>query len=139
MGPVEYMIVEFPGNQFKGEIVPALQDLVSSRTIRIIDLLFVKKDADGNVSIVEIDSVSPEEAVAFSTFDGDLYDLLNEQDIALVAEKMQPNSSGAVMVFEHLWAIPLRDAVVNAGGRLVDDDRVPEVVAEAAMQAALAA
>jgi hypothetical protein len=132
------MIVEFPGNQFKGEIVPALKELVSSGTIRIIDLLFVKKDADGNVSSVEIDSVSPEEAIAFSTFDGEIYDLLNEQDIALVAEKMQPNSSGAVMVFEHLWAIRLRDAVVNAGGRLIDDDRVPEVVAEAAMQAALA-
>ena len=138
MGPVEYIIVEFPGNQFKGEIVPALKELVSSGTIRIVDLLFVRKDADGNVTSVEIDSVSPEEAIAFSTFDGELYDLLNEQDIALVAEKMQPNSSGAVLIFEHLWAIRLRDAVVNAGGRLVDDDRVPAVVADAAMQAALA-
>jgi hypothetical protein len=139
MGPVEYLIVEFPGNKFKGEIVPALQELTANGTIRILDLLFVKKDADGNVIALELENLPRKESAAFDDLDGEIDGLFNEEDIALAAEKLQPNSSAALLVFENVWSTRLRDAIVNAKGRLVDNARIPADVVEAAMQAALAA
>jgi len=139
MGPVEYLIVEFPGNKFKGEIVPALQELTANGTIRILDLLFVKKAADGSVTAVELENLPRKEAAAFDDLDGEIDGLFNEEDIALAAEKLQPNSSAALLVFENVWSTRLRDAVVNAKGRLVDNARIPDAVVEAAMKAILPA
>jgi hypothetical protein len=139
MGPVEYLIVEFPGNQFKGDIVPALKELTHNGTVHIIDLIFIKKDGDGNVKSFELSNLSAAEAAAFNDLDAEIDDLLNEEDIALAAEKLRPNSSAALLVFEHTWATRLRDAVVNSGGRLVDNERVPAAIVEAAMAAARSA
>jgi hypothetical protein len=140
LGPVEYLVIAFPGNQFNGEIVPALTELIKNNTIRILDLLFIKKDADGsNMAWMEQTALPAVEAQAFRDFTGEIYDLLNEEDITVLAEKLEPNSAAAVVVFEHTWAIRLRDAVVNSGGQLVDVARIPAPVAEAAMHAALAA
>jgi hypothetical protein len=136
MGPVEYLVVEFPGNQFNGDIVPALKELTRNGTIHIIDLIFVKKDGDGNVKSFELSNLSAAEAAAFNDLDGEIDDLLNEEDVLLAAEKLQPNSAGALLVFEHTWATRLRDAVVNSGGRLVDNDRIPTAVVDAAFAAA---
>jgi len=135
MGPVEYLVVAFPGNQFRGEIVPALKELTDNGTIRIIDLVFIRKDADGSFTWDELSNIPVQEAAPFDDLDGEVDYLLNEADIILEAEKLQPNSSGAALVFEHVWATRLRDAVVNAGGHLVDNDRVPAAVVEAAMKA----
>ena len=135
MGPVEYLVVAFPGNQFRGEIVPALQELTKNGTIRIIDLVFIRKDADGTVTWEELSNIPVQEAAPFDDLDGEVNYLLNEQDIIMEAEKLQPNSSAAALVFEHVWATRLRDAVVNAGGHLVDSNRVPAAVVEAAMKA----
>ena len=136
MGPVEYLIVEFPGNRFKGELVPALEELTDSGTIRIIDLLFVKKDADGQVTAFELSELDDEEGAAFDDLDGEINDLLNEEDIMIAAEMLEPNSSAAMMVFENVWATRLRDAIVNANGRLVDNARIPAAVVQAALYAA---
>ena len=136
MGPVEYLIVEFPGNQFKGEIVPALEELTDNGTIRIIDLLFIKKDAEGQVDWFELDALDDAEAKAFDDIDGEIDDLLNEEDIMIAAEMLEPNSSAAMMVFENVWATRLRDAIVNANGRLVDNARIPAPVVQAALEAA---
>ena len=136
MGPVEYLVVEFPGNQFNGDVVPALKELTRNGTIHIIDLIFVKKDKDGNVKSFELSNLSAAEAAAFNDLDGEIDDLLNEEDILLAAEKLRPNSAGALLVFEHTWAIRLRDAVVNSGGRLVENDRIPAAVVDAAFAAA---
>jgi hypothetical protein len=135
MGPVEYLVVAFPGNQFRGEIVPALKELTDNGTIRIIDLVFIRKDADGSFTWDELSNIPVQEAAPFDDLDGEVDYLLNEADIILEAEKLQPNSSAAALVFEHVWATRLRDAVVNAGGHLVDNDRVPAAVVEAAMKA----
>ena len=136
MGPVEYLVVEFPGNQFNGDVVPALKELTRNGIIHIIDLIFVKKDKDGNVKSFELSNLSAAEAAAFNDLDGEIDDLLNEEDILLAAEKLRPNSAGALLVFEHTWAIRLRDAVVNSGGRLVENDRIPAAVVDAAFAAA---
>ena len=135
MGPVEYLVVEFPGNKFNGEIVPALVDLVKSGTIRILDLLFIRKEADGSFEAMELDMLPPAEAASFDDLDGEILGLLNAEDVTILARQLQPNSSGALLVFEHTWSTPLRDAVVNANGRLVDNARIPADVVDAAMVA----
>jgi hypothetical protein len=137
MGPVDYLLVEFPGNDFKGEIVPALAELTHNGTIRIIDLLFIPKDAEGEITWQELTDLPGANAAAFDDLDGEVNDLLNEDDIVREAELLQPHSSAAVLVYENVWATKLRDAVVNAGGRLVDHARVPAAVVEEAMKAAL--
>ena len=139
MGPVEYLVVEFPGNKFKGEIVPALKELTDNGTIRILDLVFVRKDADGNVRAIELSDLPAQEAALFDDLDGEIDDLLNEEDIMLVADLLQPNSSAGLLVFENAWATRLRDAVVKSGGRLVDNARIPAAVVDAAFEAAKAA
>ena len=134
MGPVEYLVVEFPGNKFKGEIVPALKELTDSGIIRIIDLIFIRKDGDGSVQSIELNNLPADEAAAFDDLDGEIDDLLNEADIEAAAELLSPNSSAGLLVYEHVWATRLRDAVAGAGGRLVDNGRIPAAVVEAAMQ-----
>lgn len=136
MGPVEYLVVEFPGNKFNGDVVPALTELTKNGTIHIIDLVFIKKDADGAVSSFELSDLSDDESLGFADLDGEIDDLLNEEDILLLADKLQPNSSAAAMVFEHVWAKRLGDAIVNSHGRLVDSARIPRAVVRAAMEAA---
>ncbi len=135
MGPVEYLVVEFPGNKFKGEIVPALIELVENETIRIIDLLFVKKDEEGNVSSFELSALSNDESAAFDDLDGEVSDLLSEEDILNEAELLMPGSSGAILVFENVWAERFATAVRNADGRVVDNARIPASVIEAALAA----
>ena len=137
MGPVEYLIVEFPGNQFKGEIVSALNELISNGTIRILDLIFIRKDADGSVTWNELSALPVEEASLFNVLGTEFHDLMTEEDFIFAAEMLQPDSSAGVLLFEHAWATRLRDAIVNAKGRVVDNASIPAAAVEAAMEAAL--
>lgn len=135
MGPVEYLVVEFPGNKFSGEIVPALIELVANETIHIIDLLFIKKDADGNITTFELSTLEDEEAAPFEDLDGDIEGLLSEEDILAEAALLLPDSSGAILVYESLWAERLATAARNADGRIVDSGRISMDLIEAAMAA----
>lgn len=119
LGPVELLFVEFPGNQFTGEIVPALTELTDQGTIRILDLVFVAKDADGNAVGIELEELPSESKDAFSELVEELESLISEEDVEDLAETLEPNSSAAILLYEHTWAIPFRDAVANSGGRLV--------------------
>jgi len=134
IGPVEYLIVAFPGNQFKGEIIPALADLVDAGTIRIIDLAFVMKDADGAVVTAELGDLDSEIFKAFDALSPETMGLLNEEDLAAAGEELDPNSSAALLVWEDTWATALRDAIVNAGGEVLDLERVPYQVVNAAVE-----
>lgn len=134
IGPVEYLIVAFPGNQFKGEIIPALADLVETGTIRIIDLAFVMKDADGAVVTAELGDLDSEVFKAFDALSPETMGLLNEEDLAAAGEELDPNSSAALLVWEDTWATTLRDAIVNAGGEVLDLERVPYQVVNAAVE-----
>ena len=134
IGPVEYGVVAFPGNQFKGEIAPALGDLVESGTIRIIDLAFVIKDSDGNVAAAEIEDAGSEVLRAFEAITYQRDGLISENDIAEIAAALDPNSSALIMVWEDLWATKLSDAVRNAGGIVVALERVPREVVEEAIE-----
>ena len=134
IGPVEYMIVAFPGNRFKGEIVPALAELVEAGTIRIIDLAFVMKDADGVVVTAEMGDLDSEVFKAFDALSPETMGLLNQEDLAAAGEELEPNSSAALLVWEDVWATKLRDAILNAGGELLDLERVPYEVVNAAVE-----
>jgi hypothetical protein len=138
IGPVEYMILAFPGNRFKGEIVPALAELVDSGTIRVIDLAFVIKDADGDVATLEMADLDSEVYQAFDALTSETLGLLNEEDLRAAAEELEPNSSAALLVWEDLWAAKFADAVRNADGVVLDLERVPYEVVQAAIDFASA-
>jgi Family of unknown function (DUF6325) len=131
IGPVEYMIVGFPGNQFNGEIAPALADLITSGTIRILDLVFIAKDADGNHVAVEFDE---HDALAgFGDLDGDVGGLISHDDIEYAAEALEPDSSAALLIWEDTWAKPLVDAMRASGGVLIEGSRIPHDLIEPAL------
>jgi uncharacterized membrane protein len=139
VGPIEYLVVAFPGNKFKGEIVPALAELVESNTIRILDLVFILKDEEGNVAAIELADLDPEdEAAAMSDISEVDAGLLNEDDIALAAEALEPNSSAGLLVFENVWATRFAEAVRNADGQLIANERIPYDVVQAALAYAAA-
>jgi len=134
IGPVEYMIVAFPGNEFKGDILPELARLQDTNTIRIIDLAIVIKDEDGKAEAIEVSDLGSEFGSALSNLLGNEGGgLLNEDDLMAAADELENNSSAALLVWEDVWATKLRDAIVNAGGELWDLERVPGEVVQAAI------
>jgi Family of unknown function (DUF6325) len=133
IGPVEYVIISFPGNHFKGEIVPALSKLIESGTVRIIDLVFILKDDQGDVAIFEFDQL--EELAPFSTLQGEAGGLVNEEDIAYAADALEPNSSAALLVWEDTWATEFAQAVRNADGIILEGARIPYQLVDEAFAA----
>jgi uncharacterized membrane protein len=130
VGPVEILMVEFPGNEFTGEIAPALAELVDQGTIRVIDLLFVTKDADGNVGAIELRDTDDAVRSAFEPIVEEASGLLSEEDIEDLGEGLDPNSSAAMLLFEHVWATRFRDAVLASGGELLASVRIPKEVVD---------
>jgi hypothetical protein len=128
IGPVEYLIVAFPDNQFKGEIAPALADLVESGTIRVLDLVFVTKDADGNVGVIEYDE--HDGLRAFAEIEGEVGGVISHEDIDHATHDLPANSSAAVLVWEDVWATPFVEALRNAGAVLVESARIPHDLIE---------
>ncbi len=132
--PVEYLIVAFPGNKFQGEIAPALAELVESETIRIIDLAFVAKDAEGNVAAFEVSDLDPDVQAALEEMGAEPTGLFSEEDLMAAAEELDPESSAALLVWEDLWAGRLADAIRDAGGELYDLGRIPHEIVMAARE-----
>ena len=131
-GPVDVVLLKFPGNQFKGEIGPALRDLVVRGLVRVLDLLFVYKDVDGTVGSIELGGLGPALEPSFADLDGQLGGgLFDAEDVAEVAAGLEPGSSVAVVAIENVWAIPFIYAVRRAGGELIDQARVPSDVVAA--------
>lgn len=122
--PVDLVLLGFPGNQFTGDIAPALADLVSSGTVRILDLVFITKDADGNVAGVELDQLG-DVAAGFDDVDGEVSGLLTDEDIDAAGEELEPNSSAALLMFENTWASKFVSAVRAANGELIAHERIP--------------
>jgi hypothetical protein len=134
--PVEYVIISFPGSRFSGGIMPALTELVESGTIRIIDLVFIKKDADGDVTAFELDALEEGGELGLEELEGEAGDLLSEQDLELAAEMLEPDSSAALLVWEQVWAERIADAIRDSGGVLVAGERIPQDIVDAARAAA---
>ena len=128
LGPVDLLVVKFPGNQFKGEIAPALTALVESGTIRVIDLLFANKYENGRVEMVEINDLDDADFRRFDPVITDVTDILTDDDVETLTAALEPNSSAALLLFENTWATKFVDALRNAQGELVMSERIPRVV-----------
>jgi len=139
LGPVEYVMIEFPSTTTIGDIEPALQELVSSGTVRIIDLMFIKKDIEGHVQVLEVDQLDSVSALRYEELDAEIDDLVNMEDIEIAAAELSPDSIAAVLVWEDAWAKRFAEAMRAAGGRVVENERIPSAVVEAAMQASVGA
>ena len=135
LGPVDWIVVEFPGSKFKGEIAPALRDLVERDLVQVLDLLVLKKDADGTLEAFELSDLDPAEIGEMRTYEAELAMLLSEDDVTAVAEAIEPGSSAAVLVWENAWAAPFASAVRRAGGQLVASGRIPIQALLAAIEA----
>jgi uncharacterized membrane protein len=122
-GPVDLVLLRFPGNQFTGEIAPALGELVSNGIVRILDLVFIIKDADGNVAGVELADLG-DVGAAFESIDGEVSELLTDEDIEAAGEELEPNSSAALLMFENSWAGRFVNAVRAANGEVVAYERI---------------
>jgi hypothetical protein len=138
IGPVDYMIVAFPGNEFRGEIAPALADLVEAGTIRIIDLAFVGKDTDGEILAFEVSDLDPHVREGLEKIGIEVSGLFNEDDIMPAGEELEPNTSAALLVWENVWARDVAQKMRDAGGVLLDFERLPHEVVQAARDAVLA-
>jgi hypothetical protein len=135
LGPVDWIVVEFPGSKFNGEIAPALQDLVGRGIVRVLDLLVLKKDEDGSLEAFEISDLDLSEAGELREYEKELAMLLREDDVTAVAAAVEPGSSAAVLVWENLWAAPFASAVRHSGGQLVASGRIPVQALLAAIEA----
>jgi hypothetical protein len=133
IGPVEYMAVSFPGNKFTGNIAPALQELIDAGAIRVIDLAFVIKDDTGAVMAMEAEDMESDAGKALKAIESKVGDLINEDDLEDIGEALEPNSSAALLIWEDLWAAKFTHAVREAGGVLLDSQRVPHELVQGAL------
>ena len=124
MGPIDYVLVEWPGKQPEGEIAPHLVDLVDRGLIRILDLAFLMKGEDGTIAAVEIADVGGEVA-ELAIFEGASSGLLDDEDLDQAGAALEPGTSAALLVYENTWAAPFAAAVRRSGGQLVASGRIP--------------
>ena len=141
LGPLEYLMVAFEGNRFSGEILSALRDAQGKGIIRVIDLLVIKKDEQGNVMALELSDLSEEEARPFSFLAGGLLSIFEPDDVEITASEMPNNSAAGLLLVEDTWAIPLKKAMLNAGavartGGMVAPEVVQAIEAEIEAEAA---
>jgi hypothetical protein len=136
MGPVDYVLIEFPDGQPKGEAAPLLLDLVDRGLIRILDLMFISKDADGDTTAVEIADIDGDGAPDFMVFEGASSGLLSDDDREQAGNAMEPGTAALLLVFENRWAAPFAKAMREAGGQLVAFGRIPVQALLASLEAA---
>ncbi|WP_234323163.1 DUF6325 family protein [Streptomyces bikiniensis] len=139
MGPVDYLVLEFPGDRMTGEGLSRLLDLVDRHIIRVLDLAFLRKDADGTVTVLEIADLDGDGELDLAVFGGASSGLLDEDDLREAAAALRPDSSAGVVVYENLWAAPLATALRRNGARVVAGGRIPPEDLLASLEAAEAA
>jgi hypothetical protein len=124
-GPIDYIVLEFPGNRMTGEAFPLLVDLVDRGLIRILDLAFIRKETDGSVAAMELRDFDRDGTLDLAVFEGASSGLLGDDDLQEAANAIEPGSSAGVLIFENVWAAPFARAVRRAGGQLVASGRIP--------------
>jgi hypothetical protein len=124
MGPVDYIVVEFPDTKVPKDVLPRLVDLVDQGTVRILDLAFLRKEADGSVAGLEVRELGEGE-MDLRVFEGAASGLFGGDDLNEVAAVIEPGRAAAVVLYENLWAIPFASALRRAGAQLVASQRIP--------------
>jgi hypothetical protein len=131
LGPLEYLVVGFEGNRFTGRIMPELRAAREKGIIRVVDLFLLKKDEDGNTAVLELSDLNKEDAEQFTYLAGLRDHLLTPEDVEQAAQDIPNNCSAALLLFEHTWAIGLKDAIKDAGGVFVAGGLIaPDVLKE---------
>jgi uncharacterized membrane protein len=133
LGPIDFIALEFPGNRFRGEILTDLLELVQAGTIRIIDLVVILKDEEGNVVVRELQELDPENIRVFDPLEIEVNSMITQADIDDFAEALDNNSTAGLMLIENLWALKTMQAMVDANGRLLMYQRIPHDQVEAAL------
>jgi hypothetical protein len=123
MGPIDYVVMEWPGRQPDGEVAPHLLELVDRGLIRILDVAFLAKDSDGTVAAIDLEDLGP--SSGFAQFAGASSELLGLDDLEEAATALEPGTSAAVLVWENRWAAPVASALRRSGGQLVASGRIP--------------
>jgi uncharacterized membrane protein len=139
VGPVDCLVVSFPGSRFNGDIVPAIQELVDAGTVRILDVVVVHKSDDGEVAVVELNELESDEAAPFAGLDGEVDELLNDDDISELAALVAPGDSAALLLWENTWAAKTAAAIRAAHGEVVLHERLPADQVQAAWSSAFPA
>jgi dihydroorotase-like cyclic amidohydrolase len=135
MGPIDYLLIEWPDRQPTGEAAPIVVDLVERGIIRVLDLAFITKDEDGNIAGLEIKDLG-EQVEELKLFEGASSGLLSDEDVAEAAQALEPGTSAALLVFENRWAAPFAAALRRSGAQLVASGRIPVQAVLAALEAA---
>lgn len=126
LGPVDWLVVQFPGPDFgKGQVAPHLEDLVERGLVRVLDLVFLRKDEQGALELAEISDLDASELGQWRAAEAELAMVLSEQDVHDLAETIEPGNSAWAIVWENLWAVPFGSAVRSAGGQVVASGRIP--------------
>jgi len=133
-GPVDFLALEFTNDQLKGEIMPALMELVENKVVRVIDLVVIQKDQAGMHEALELQQLAPEVIAIFDPLMVEISGIIQVEDIDAIAEQMENNTTAAVLLFENLWAVKFKEAVLRANGRLLAQERIPYQVVDEALE-----
>jgi hypothetical protein len=130
-GPIDFVALEFKTDQLTGESLPALLELVQQQIVRVIDLVIILKDQDGETQVFEIEELAPDILAVFDPLQFEISGIIQVEDIEVIAAEMEDNTTAALLLVENLWAIKFGEAVTRSSGRMVMYDRIPfEVVNE---------
>lgn len=130
MGPLEFVVIGVKGDRFTSEIVPELSSIQEKGLIRVVDLIFVRKDTDGTVKALEVHDLNDEELAAFDPIKEDLMRLLTPQDISLLTEAIPPDTSAVIVLLEHAWIVRLTESLNRADAVLLAGGMVPQAAME---------
>ncbi|WP_442817416.1 DUF6325 family protein [Streptomyces sp. NBC_01216] len=139
MGPIDYVVVEFPGNRMTGEGLSHLVDLVDRGIIRVLDMVFIRKDEDGSVARLEISDLDGDGELDLTVFEGARSGLVGQDDLDEASAAVEPGNSAGLLVYENLWAAPFAAALRRGGAQLVASGRIPVPALLASLEAAEAA
>jgi hypothetical protein len=136
LGPIEMLIIKFPGNEFTGDLLPALTELVENGTVHVVDLMLLKKDSEGNISLIEVTDLTPDVSGPLAPLLTDVTQMLSDEDAYELGAMLENDSSAGVLLFENTWATRFAQAVRAAKGEVLLNERLPHVVVEELLAAA---
>lgn len=133
LGPIDFLALEFPGNKFNGQILSSLFELVDQGIIRIYDLVVVLKDEDSSVVVRELQELDPQSISVIDPLKAESSQMLTNDDINAIADKLAPNSAAGLLLIENLWAKKVKDAMLDADAKLLLFERIPHEDVEQAL------
>jgi len=134
-GPIDFLALDFKTDQLKGEIIPELLELVKNKIVRVIDLVLIQKYEDGHHQAMEMQQLAPDLLALFDPLEVEISGIIQVEDIDNIAKAMENGSNAAILLFENLWAVKFKDAVLRANGRLLAQERIPHQVVEETLEA----